>query len=343
MYRPTHNSSGFSLIEVLISVAAIAILAMGAAKVSADLVKTGVATDANQHRTNIDQSLNSVFENPEICSTILSGTTSVNGSVVILPQSLHMLDALKRIKIQSMKLAEVQDLGNNNFRADIDIVGSKLGPSGSEENFSDQIPVYYLVNSGKISNCYSEKSAYSTCLALKGEWKETYCDFCAGLGGTRDATGKCSIAKSPDPTPTIPTPNKKFAIVRVQSGYNGVRTHGLGKYKQCNLQSYVYDGDGIGECTVTGTSGGGWYVTVGDEGTRHPQICYMACVYSETENSTAGNEDGDTCVRNGKTGVMVNGCCAIGTQFKRNYEQRGSYKERWMAYIGTSNDVVCVP
>ena len=343
MYAQPRNSSGFSLIEILISIAAIAILAVGAAKVSADLLKTGVATDANQQRTNIGQSLNSVFENPEICTTILGGTESVSGTAVILPESLHLLDALKRIKLQSVTLVDVQDLGNNNYRASVAIQGTKAGPGGADEAFSDQIPVYYLVTSGKISNCYSEKSAYATCLALNGEWKDTYCDFCAGLGGTRDGSGKCSIAKGPDPTPPTPTPNKKYAILTVASGYNGVATHALGKYKQCNLIRYVYDGDGIGQCTVSGTAGGNWSVTVGDEGTRHPQICYMACAYNSAENSPDGNEDGDTCSRSGKSGVMVNGCCVVGTQFRRNYTIVGYGKNRHVVFTGTTNNVSCIP
>lgn len=341
MYSQVRNSSGFSLIEILISVAAIAILAVGAAQISADLIKTSVSADASQQRTNIDQSLNAVFENSEICTVILTGVAAENGAAVTLPQSLHILDALKKITLEKMQLSDVQSLGNNNYRASIEVQGLKKGPAGGTEVFDDKIPVYFLATSGKVTNCFSEKSAYATCLALNGVWKETYCDFCASLGGTRNASGKCSIAAAAPPKPPIPIPNSKFTVLRVASGYNGVRTHNLGSYRQCNLTSYNYDGDGIGECSVF-QSGGTWQVTVGDEGTRHPQICYMACVYNSAVDSATGDEDGDVCMRAGRSGVMTGGCCAIGSQFRVNYTTIGFGKNQSRNYTGTTDNVGCV-
>ncbi|MNL38307.1 hypothetical protein D3C87_1605100 [compost metagenome] len=82
---------------------------------------------------------------------------------------------------------------------------------------------------------------------------------------------------------------------------------------------------------------------VGDEGTRHPQICYMACVYNSATDSPAGNEDGDVCTRGGRSGVMTGGCCAIGSQFRVNFTTTGFGKNQNTRYTGTTNNVGCVP
>lgn len=345
MIRPTLNSSGFSLIEVLASIAILTVVALGVAKVNGDMAKSSAGTHSVQQRTSLEQSLNSLFENSEICTTILTGKTSAVGTAIVLPTAVQTEEILKKVKLDSLTISELTSLSTDNFRAILLAQGHKT--SAVNEIFTTKIPVYYVVSGTTIANCYSSRSAYSTCLALNGVWKDTYCDFCAGLGGTRDATtGVCSIAKAPAPPPPSPgpspspSPSTKYVLLSMASGYNGVRDNAItGKYSQCNLVNYSYDGDGIGECTILNMGSDNWSVRIGDEGTAQPQLCYMACVPVGVPDN-GGTEDGDLCTRNGKRGIVMNGCCATGSTFRLIFQTTNG-KGGSTRYIGTDNDIGC--
>ncbi|MNL00710.1 hypothetical protein D3C87_1211510 [compost metagenome] len=339
MQIPSRNSSGFSVIEVLASISILTIIALGVAKVNGDMAKSSVGTQSAQQRTNLEQSLNALFENSEICTTVLSGTASAVGTQIALPAAVLTDEALKKVKLESLTISEIINLTNNNYRALLLAQGHKT--SAITETFTAKIPVYYAVNGTMIANCYSSRSAYSTCLALNGVWKDTYCDFCTGLGGTRDpSTGSCSIAKAPTPPPPSPGPKTKYVSLMMASGYNGVRDNPIaGKYSQCNLVNYGYDGDGIGECTILNMGNDNWSVRIGDEGTRHPQTCSMACVPVGVPD-LGGTEDGDLCTKNGKRGIVMNGCCATGSTFRRVYSPPKG-KNGTSQYLGTNNDIGC--
>lgn len=347
MFNPSRNSSGLSVIEILASIAILTVVALGVAKVNGDMAKTSVGTHSAQQRTSLEQSLSSIFENSEICTTILTGKTSAVGTAITLPTTVQTEEVLKKVKLDSLTISDITSLSTDNYRALLLAQGHKA--SAVDETFTTKIPVYYIANGSTIANCYSARSAYSTCLALNGVWKDTYCDFCAGLGGTRDAaTGVCSIAKAPAPPPVVPTPtptptptpNKKYVLLSMASGYDGVRDNPIsGKYSQCNLVNYSYDGDGIGECTMLNMGNDNWSVRIGDEGTAQPQLCYMACVPVGVPDM-GGTEDGDICNRNGKRGIVMNGCCATGSTFRLIFSgPRG--KSGSVRLIGTNNDIGC--
>lgn len=340
MFKPSRHSSGFSVIEILASIAILTVVALGVAKVNGDMAKTSVGTHSAQQRTSLEQSLNSIFENSEICTTILTGKTSAVGTAIILPTTVQTEEVLKKVKLDSLTISDITSLSTDNYRALLLAQGHKA--SAVNETFTTKIPVYYIANGSTIVNCYSARSAYSTCLALNGVWKDTYCDFCAGLGGTRDAaTGVCSIAKAPTPATTPPPgPKTKYVLPVMASGYNGTRDNPIaGKYSQCNLVNYSYDGDGIGECTVLNLGNDNWAVRIGDEGTRQPQICYMACVPVGVPDM-GGTEDGDLCTKNGKRGIVMNGCCATGSTFHLIFTTT-SGKNGGSRYVGTNNDIGC--
>lgn len=351
MSRRILNPQGFSLVEFLAAMAVLAIVAFSISKLSTDMVRAGVSAESRQERTNVDQVLTSLFNNSEICSLVLAGNNASEGTVFSIPPSIQGTGDLRRISITSSTIEKLINLNNNNFRATLLTQGTRKDANGSSP-FSVRLPVYIKVASGKISSCFSERSAYSTCVALNGLWNDTYCDFCASLGGTRNAAGQCSVAKIPEPpappppptapsTPTAPTPpTKKYVEVRMASGYNGTRTHTIGAFERCNLTRAVYDGDGIGECSVK-QSGSTWTITIGDEGTRNPQVCYMACVPLGTVDK-GGTEDGDLCTRNGKPGILVNGCCAIGRTYRHNYSTAGFGKNQNTIYSGLTNDIGCI-
>jgi prepilin-type N-terminal cleavage/methylation domain-containing protein len=338
MFDHPRNSSGFTIIEVLASIAILTVIALGVAKVNGDMAKASVGTHSAQQRTSLEQSLNAIFENSEVCTTVLTGTTSAVGTPIALPTSVQTDEVLKKVKLESLTISEIININSNNYRALLLAQGYKA--SAINEAFTAKIPVYYAVNGTTIANCYSARSAYSTCVALNGVWKDTYCDFCAGLGGTRDpATGVCSIAKAPTP-PAPPGPKTKYVSLTMASGYNGVRDNPIaGKYSQCNLVNYNYDGDGIGECTVLNMGNDNWAIRIGDEGTAQPQLCYMACVPVGVPD-LGGTEDGDICTKGGKRGIVMNGCCATGSTFRLVFSPpRG--KNGGNTYLGTNNDIGC--
>jgi prepilin-type N-terminal cleavage/methylation domain-containing protein len=346
MLNLPRNSSGFTIIEVLASLAILTVVALGVAKVNADMAKTSVGTQSVQQRTNLEQSLNAIFENSEVCTTILSGTTSAVGTQIVLPDAVLKTgnetdNVLKKVKLESLTISDIVNLTSNNYRALLLAQGHKS--SAVNEIFSSKIPVYYSVNGTTIANCYSSRSPYSTCLALKGVWKDTYCDFCAGLGGTRDpSTGVCSIAQAPPAQqPSAPPPSTRYTLITSASDRNGVRPHAIaGNFKQCKLIGYHYDGDGIGQCSVVNRGGGNWDVIIGDEGTAEVQTCTMACVDTNIVDM-GGTEDGDLCTANGKSGIRMNGCCATGTNFQVVFTQPRNGKNASPQYVRTDNDIGC--
>ncbi|MNL82576.1 hypothetical protein D3C87_2099850 [compost metagenome] len=68
----------------------------------------------------------------------------------------------------------------------------------------------------------------------------------------------------------------------------------------------------------------------------------MACVYNDAVDSATGDEEGDVCVRGARTGVMIGGCCAVGTQFRVNFTTTGFGKNQSTRYTGTTNNVGCI-
>jgi prepilin-type N-terminal cleavage/methylation domain-containing protein len=354
---PQSNIRGFSLVELLAAIAAISVVILGTMTVSATMVKTSAGAQALQQRTNLAQDLTSLFGNAENCTSVLENASSQAGTVITLPANMNTAAVLKRISIQSITLINPTSLGGDNYRALLNVRGEQNGVYSGAKQFTSKIPVYYSASGGSIQSCLSVKSPYATCLALNGTWKDTYCDFCTSLGGTRLANGVCSVSRAtptptpvppptPTPTPTpfvAPTPPRLMSVVSA-SGFNGVRrfpiTSGAtSAFKRCVLVNYSYDGDGIGQCTIDGTPNGGWFLTLGDEGTRSPQVCYMMCAAAGPVDYS-DRTDGGSCQWGGKEGVMIGGCCATGTTFNVRFVTTGG-KGGGTRYVGTDNDIGC--
>jgi hypothetical protein len=104
------------------------------------------------------------------------------------------------------------------------------------------------------------------------------------------------------------------------------------------LTNYSYDGDGIGECTLTGGLNGNWNLHMGDEGTASPQLCYVTCSDGGSSANVGATNDGAMCSRGGRTGIMIGGCCATGNQFQivMGRVGKGGY-----APVGTINNIRC--
>lgn len=122
----------------------------------------------------------------------------------------------------------------------------------------------------------------------------------------------------------------------------GNATFSLGNHLRCNLVSFQYDGDGKGDCIVSGTPNGAWSLVVRDEGSSNPMVCNVTCTDIATA-STGQPVQGATCTSGGANGIVINSCCAVGTRREVLFETRGVGKNRTVRQVGTFNDVACKP
>ncbi|MDG0816099.1 hypothetical protein [Bdellovibrio svalbardensis] len=360
--------AGFSMIEVLGAMAAAAVVVMGTMKMAGAISQSGVGAAISQQRTNLDQELTTIFDNPDNCTRALLGTVSTENTKVNL-NSLGSMNSTKavdlastktsdqvaildRVSLKSITLTNISgDLGSGTYRAILSIIGNlkdSIKGSGLEQagtgSFNINVPVYYTASGGVISSCLSTKSPYSNCLALKGFWNGVSCDFCSSLGGSRLADGTCSIFEKPllpvvpPPAPLVVDDGSATMSVTTRSLYNGYTFQNLGVHKWCALTSYSYDGDGIGECTITGSVNGGWNIRIGDEGTKYPQLCYITCSDGGSTAITGATNNGAMCSYSGKSGIMIGGCCSTGTQFKIIFKGGGRGSG---GRVGVANDIGC--
>jgi hypothetical protein len=363
-FLKVRNQSGFTMIEVLAAAGAAAVVVFGTMKMASDMARTSVVAESSQQRTNLGQDLTTVFANPDNCSRVLSGTASVNGTAVNLnslgamnstvatnsssSEVADKIPVLDRVAIKSLILTNVSgDLGSGNYRAILVLNGnmsdSQKGTGGSTPSgvFRSTIPIYYKVSGGVIASCLTTKSAYATCLAMKGTWNGTICDFCSALGGVRQADGRCSIAKATPPPPPPPPPatdGSSIVSVMGRSLYNGYNDQSLGTHKWCALTNFAYDGDGIGECTLTGGLNGNWNLHMGDEGTASPQLCYVTCSDGGSSSITGNRNDGALCNVGGFPGIYLGGCCATGNQFQILFRNAG---KGGVVVTGRINNILC--
>lgn len=122
----------------------------------------------------------------------------------------------------------------------------------------------------------------------------------------------------------------------------GNATFSLGNHLRCNLVSFQYDGDGKGDCIVSGTPNGAWSLVVRDEGSSNPMVCNVTCTDIATA-STGQPVQGATCTSGGANGIVVNSCCAVGTRREVLFSTTGVGKNRSTRQVGTFNDVACKP
>lgn len=59
---------------------------------------------------------------------------------------------------------------------------------------------------------------------------------------------------------------------------NGTGTFPIGAHDFCVLNQFIYDGDGVGNCMVTGAKKDIWTITIQDEGDAQVQTCGAICV-----------------------------------------------------------------
>ena len=124
--------------------------------------------------------------------------------------------------------------------------------------------------------------------------------------------------------------------------HGGSSTHSLGNHLRCNLVSFQYDGDGAGDCIISGTPNGAWSLVIRDEGSSNPMVCNVTC--TDVANAGTGQTvQGATCSSGGSNGIVVNSCCAVGTRREVLFKTTGAGKNRTTRQVGTFNDVACKP
>lgn len=90
------------------------------------------------------------------------------------------------------------------------------------------------------------------------------------LGGMVMKTFASSLMPVGAPPYNLTSFNRSFA--------DGTGTFQIGAHDFCVLNQYIYDGDGVGNCMVTGAKKDIWTITIQDEGDAQVQTCGAICV-----------------------------------------------------------------
>jgi hypothetical protein len=90
------------------------------------------------------------------------------------------------------------------------------------------------------------------------------------LGGLVMKTFASSLVPVGSPPYNLTSFTRSFA--------DGTGTFPIGAHDFCVLNQYIYDGDGAGNCMVTGAKKDVWTITIQDEGDAQVQTCGAICV-----------------------------------------------------------------
>ncbi|MNT36768.1 hypothetical protein D3C72_1728730 [compost metagenome] len=134
--------------------------------------------------------MSGIIANDNRCSAALAGKTSSDNLDLVIGTSIKAGANYGTLKINSVRLVEIRDLGNFKRTANIQLIGVKRGANALSNNFSELIPVYYWVNSANVIVTCKDNS--SVCSSMGGVWRTDHCDFCASLGGVLQADNTCA-------------------------------------------------------------------------------------------------------------------------------------------------------
>ena len=184
-----NDKRGFTLVEILVGIGLVGLVLIAIFSVQSGLLKNQNSSMNTMEVTDLRYEVSSIANNDTRCNSALVGKTSAEGLEIVIAPNIKAGASYGKLVINSAKLTDVRDLGNNKRTANIQISGIKTGANALSNNFNELIPVYYWVNAaGTIVTC---KDNSSVCSAMGGTWKTDHCDFCANLGGTLNANNIC--------------------------------------------------------------------------------------------------------------------------------------------------------
>ncbi|MBS1971294.1 MAG: hypothetical protein JSU04_13380 [Bdellovibrionales bacterium] len=77
----------------------------------------------------------------------------------------------------------------------------------------------------------------------------------------------------------VPVGSPPYNLVPYTRSFaDGTGTFPIGAHDFCVLNQYIYDGDGVGNCMVTGAKKDIWTITIQDEGDAQVQTCGVLCI-----------------------------------------------------------------
>lgn len=184
------GNRGFTLTEVLIVVAMIGGILLAIFGVQTNALRSQNAALNSMEVTDLKFEISGLLAHEKKCSALLAGGVSDEHELVVSP-SIQAGKLYGKLKISSVKLSDIRDLGNDKRAANLNVQGAKTGGDPVASKFDEKMPVYYTVNAANVIVTCRDNA--SVCTAMGGVWKADHCDFCTNLGGTLQADNTCAM------------------------------------------------------------------------------------------------------------------------------------------------------
>lgn len=184
------GNKGFTLTEVLIGVALVGGVLLAIFSIQTNALKSQYTALNSMEVTDLKYEISGLLAHEKKCSNLLAGATSDEREFVI-STSIKAGGLYGKLKVSSVKLSDIRDLGNDKRAANVHVQGTKIGGSPTASNFDEKMPVYYTVSSTNVIITCRDNA--SVCTGMGGVWKADHCDFCANLGGTLKADNTCAM------------------------------------------------------------------------------------------------------------------------------------------------------
>lgn len=178
---------GFTIVEIMVAIGIGGIVLVGAVQIYSTIIQMQTSSEQGQAVVAMVNDVQKMMTSDPVCTAALVGIASTEGSDVVLGPQLRAGGTYGKLSITAMKLRTISTLAPQTQTAQIEIVGTKAGQVFGSKNFVRQLRVFYQTDvSNNILKCLAaNRSPASDCASLGGSWTGTTCDFCTGLGGTR--------------------------------------------------------------------------------------------------------------------------------------------------------------
>ena len=184
------GQKGLTLIELLVVVSISGLVLATLLSIATILHRHESSSLSSMDVIDLKYEVSGLLSNEDNCNTILSGVPSDENTNVEITSSLRAGATYGKLKIETIRLGGIQDLGNSKRTANLVLIGKKQTSVFKDPSFNERIPVYYAVSTGNtIINC---KDNSSVCEEMGGAWRGDHCSFCNSLGGTLQSNNTCS-------------------------------------------------------------------------------------------------------------------------------------------------------
>ena len=197
----SRNTSGFSLIEVLVGIGLAGLMALGVAAMSSTMLTSAMTAERTQENTALRYEVYGLLNNKNACSAAFAAAAippTAGQAVPLIPGRVESGQNYGRITLTSVTLQNVMPIGSH-MKGEIRVQGEKNSQIYGSKGVDFSAPFYFNVAGGLISDCLGIAENSSYCASLGGFWDGTGCNFCEALGGTL-SSGNCLMPGS-NPSP----------------------------------------------------------------------------------------------------------------------------------------------